>query len=271
MTPGFKAHPMPYADLHVHTVNSDGTLRFQEIPAAAKRANLEAVAITDHDRIHPDFETPMIECNGVTLIHGIELRVDSPAGRIDLLGYMLESTPALEAEVARLQANRIERGSAIIERIESTLDLELDVEPHEGIGRPHIARAVAAHPESSYDVQGVFDDLIGVDGPCYVARDVPTFERGRSLLADSCAIVGLAHPLRYADVDIALELAMSLDAIERWYPYEDGVDTTRLDAIIKSASLLPTGGSDAHGDCLGEVGMGQSAFETLIAHWSDST
>ena len=41
---------MTVADLHVHTTNSDGTLTLETLAPAAERADLAAVAVTDHDR-----------------------------------------------------------------------------------------------------------------------------------------------------------------------------------------------------------------------------
>ncbi len=254
---------MPTADLHVHTDNSDGVLVLDAIPAAAREAGLEAVAITDHDRPHPDLDAPVAEIGGVTIIHGIELRVESPAGRVDLLGYGLDPTPALREEVRRLQCDRLERGATMIERVEGCLDVDLDLAPVEGIGRPHIARAIADHPETDYDVSGAFEHLIGDDGPCYVARSVPGFERGRSLLGGACSIVGLAHPLRYDDTAAALDLAAELDAIERWYPYSGPVDRGLVRDAIDTHGLLATGGSDAHGERLGAAGLDAASYRAV--------
>jgi len=251
---------MVVADLHVHTDNSDGVLSLDAIPGAARAAGVEAVAVTDHDRPHPGIGRPVERREGVTLIHGIELRVESPAGRIDLLGYGLDPTPALRSEVRRLQENRIERGAAIIDAVESRLGIDLGMDPFEGIGRPHIARAVADHPDAEYDVAGAFAELIGEGCPCYVPREVPTFERGRALLAEACSLVGLAHPLRYADPEAALELASGLDAVERWYPYETEVDPSLVEDATAAHDLLGTGGSDAHGERVGDAGLDRGAY-----------
>lgn len=254
---------MPTADLHVHTDNSDGVLVLDAIPAAAREEGLEAVAITDHDRPHPDLDAPVAEIGGVTIIHGIELRVESPAGRVDLLGYGLDPTPALREEVRRLQRDRTERGAAMIERVEARLGIDLDLEPFEGMGRPHLARAIADHPDAGYDVRGAFEHLIGDDGPCYVARSIPAFERGRSLLTGACAIVGLAHPFRYDDPAAALDLTADLDAVERWYPYGRAIDPAPVEAAIEAGDLLATGGSDAHNETLGVAGVDAEAYEAI--------
>jgi predicted metal-dependent phosphoesterase TrpH len=252
---------MMVADLHVHTTNSDGTLTLADLPAAAARADLSAVAVTDHDRLHPDLSGPVTDRDGLTVVHGIELRVDAGDQRVDLLGYGARRTDALVAECDRLQRDRIERGRAIVDCIEDRLGVDLPLEIDAGVGRPHIARATAE--VTDYTVQAVFDDFIGDGRPCYVARDVPEFQRGRRLLAEACGVVGLAHPFRYDDPAAALALTADLDAVERYYPYDRDVDPAPVDAAIEAYDLLPTGGSDAHGTDLGLAGLDEAGFERL--------
>ncbi|WP_227134087.1 PHP domain-containing protein [Halorubellus salinus] len=266
---------MPYADLHAHTTNSDGTLELDEVPAAARDADVSVVAVTDHDRTHPDLDAPVVERDGVTLVHAIELRVDAGFERVDLLGYGVVETDALAALVDRVQTDRAERGQAIIDNVEDALGIDLGIEGRPGLGRPNVARAVADHPDTDYDVQGVFDDLIGNDGPCYVARDVPTFEAGREVLAGACAVVGLAHPFRYDDPERALALTETLDAVERDYPYGDGVDAdlAAVDAAASEHDLLVTAGTDAHERELGVCGLSETDYaplrDRLAAHAGD--
>ena len=250
------------ADLHAHTVVSDGTLTLDEIPAVAREAGVDWVAVTDHDRIHPGLDEPVVERDGVRIVRGIELRVDAGFERLDLLGYGVEHTDALDAEIDRLQRDRRERGAAILDRVEERLGVDLDLEPREGLGRPHIARAID-ESDAPYDYAGAFDELIGNDGPCYVARDVTPLDEGLDLLADACALVGLAHPFRYDRVDEALGVAResaAIGAIERFYPYGRAVDDERIDRLAAENDLLRTGGTDAHERTLGVAGLTVSAF-----------
>ncbi len=253
---------MVVADLHVHTTNSDGTLTLDTLPEAARRASLDAVAITDHDRLHPDLDDPIVDIEGLTVIHGIELRVDAGAFRLDLLGYGVRPTADLQALVERLQANRIERARAIVTRVEEHTGVTLDVSFEEGVGRPHIARAIDAS-DADYDYEGAFVHLIGDDGPCYVPRDVPDFETGRDCLKEACGVVGLAHPFRYPDPERALECCETLDAVERYYPYGREVDNSLVTDAVRRYDLLVTGGSDAHDEQLGLAGLGAEAFECV--------
>lgn len=250
------------ADLHAHTTVSDGTLSADELVDVARDTGLDWVAITDHDRIHPDISAPVVERDGVRVVRGIELRVDAGFERLDLLGYGVEHTDALDAEIDRLQTDREQRGAAILDAVEDRLDVDLGVDPRPGLGRPHIARAID-ESAAPYDYAGAFDELIGNDGPCYVARDVTGLERGVELLRDACGFVGLAHPFRYDDVDAALDVARELDAVERFYPYGRPVDDARVERVAAESDLLLTGGSDAHERTLAEAGLTAEAFAAV--------
>src|SRR6056297_1414011 len=102
------------ADLHAHTTVSDGTMTAAELAATA----------------------PVVEREGVRVVRGIELRVDAGFERLDLLGYAVEHTAALDAETERLQANRQRRGAAILDAVEERLGVDLGLDPRPGLGRP---------------------------------------------------------------------------------------------------------------------------------------
>jgi len=146
--------------------------------------------------------------------------------------------------------------------VEKRLNIDLNLEPRPGIGRPHVARAIDESP-APYDYAGAFDELIGDSGPCYVAREVTELDRGVELLREACAVVGLAHPFRYADLDAALDVARDLDAVERFYPYGRAVDDHRIETVAAEADLLLTGGTDAHERTLGNAGLTAEAFEPV--------
>lgn len=253
---------MVVADLHVHTTVSDGSLAPAAVPEAAAAAGVDAVAITDHDRINPALSRPVSSRSGVTVVNGIELRVEAGDQRVDLLGYGLESTDALEAECERIQRDRIERAGSIVDCVEDRLGVSLDVDLQAGVGRPHVARAIA-DSDADLDYQGAFEELIGDSGPCYVARSIPDFENGREILTEACALVGLAHPFRYDDTESALALTADLDAVEAVYPYDRTVDPAPLERAVDRYELVRTGGSDAHGERLGTTGLDAEEYERV--------
>lgn len=248
------------ADLHLHTKASDGTLTVDELPEVAKEAGVDWIAVTDHDRIHSGLDEPISTIDGINIIRGIELRVQTDRQRLDLLGYHVEPTEELTTEIDRLQQNRINRAQKIIACVEAEENVTLDIEPSSGIGRPHIATAIN-ESSAPYDYTEAFENLIGSDCDCYYSRDITSVEDGIRLLNDACAIVGLAHPLRYDDPKSVLEQTDKLDAVERYYPYGRDVDTSMVDQTIERNDLFETGGSDAHNRRLGQAGLSASQFE----------
>ena len=255
---------MVVADLHVHTTNSDGQLTLETIPEAADEAGVEVVAITDHDRLHPDLDEPLVERGGTTIIHGIELRVEAGDQRLDLLGYAAERTEQLETLTERLQTNRIERAETIIDRVEDRTGADLSVDLSPGVGRPHIARAIA-ESSAPYDFGGAFEELIGDGRPCFVPREIPSFDEGAAILREACSIVGLAHPFRYDDPQSALDRASELDAVEIPYPYGHEVDRGPAERLAAEADLLVTGGSDAHEETVGIAGLDGEQYRAVEA------
>ncbi len=253
---------MVVADLHVHTTNSDGSLTLETLPQAADRAGVEAVAVTDHDRVHPDLDRPLTSVDGIEVVHGIELGVTTGELRVDLLGYGVRRTERLQNLLDVVQENRVDRARQIVACVEDRVGVELDIDIAPGIHRTHIARAID-RSEAPHDQQQARDELIGDGCPCHVPRPVPGFDRGRRVLSEACALVGLAHPLRYGDPEQALALTSDLDAVELAYPYTQPVDTALVVSAIDDYDLLPTGGSDAHDDRLGRAGVNRATYDRV--------
>ncbi|MDZ7689999.1 MAG: PHP domain-containing protein [Balneolaceae bacterium] len=78
---------MGKADLHIHTIASDGRMAPEEIPELARENGLKVIAITDHDTIN-GYERAKDAGHeiGIEVLSGVELTCDfngresSPAG-----------------------------------------------------------------------------------------------------------------------------------------------------------------------------------------------
>ncbi len=76
------------ADLHVHTLASDGKNTYEEMIAVAKRRGLNAIAFTDHDTLM----AKKIKPTDFLIIPGIERTTDK--GHVVVLGEMNELPPS---------------------------------------------------------------------------------------------------------------------------------------------------------------------------------
>ena len=255
-----------FADLHVHTTSSYGDTTPSQVAEVANQKGLSAVSITDHDRINSLFDGQrVIHSDGVELISGIELCVEVEAigESVDLLGYGVMPSDELQEMTEWISENRVYRAKEMIRKIESELDIKLDIKLHDSIGRPHIARAVSEHPSVDISYEEVFAVYIGEGCPCYVGRCKPTFSKGISILRDDCVTVGLAHPFRYDDpIQCGAYMIDKVDFFELQYPY-GGTLNEKTDTLRRLLGIegCHSGGSDAYTtDDIGQCGLTESEY-----------
>ena len=99
---------MKYIDLHVHSTVSDGTFTPTELVAEAKRCNLSAFALTDHDTIRGFEEAKKAsEGSGIEVIPGVEISAAYKKKDIHILGLLID--PNYEPLKRSLDAALLER------------------------------------------------------------------------------------------------------------------------------------------------------------------
>ena len=117
---------MKYADLHAHTVESDGTYTPVQLVKEAIARGLSAVAIVDHDSVGA------VACalkeareSSCEIIPGIELTAQQDNQEIHILGYFLDYQQKVLLDNLKLvRQNRVERVYKIIENLkESGIEL----------------------------------------------------------------------------------------------------------------------------------------------------
>lgn len=131
-------------DLHVHTVESDGTDTLKERVQQAQRRDLEAIAITDHDRISDQLEAGSQQYGDLEVVTGVEIRADLLDTKIELLGYFVDpSDQTLNSVLERARTYRRDRNRKLVHQLNNTTGLNLDYEElttevRGEIGRPHL-------------------------------------------------------------------------------------------------------------------------------------
>ncbi len=138
MTPG-------YADLHLHTISSDGTVTVDEQARRAKVTALSCIAITDHDVISDDVTARVATIAGVEVIAGVEIKADFDGVTGELLGYFVDPQfEELQSFLARMETARVARMKEMIRRCREELKIEIGLEDVRAVaagnlGRPHLA------------------------------------------------------------------------------------------------------------------------------------
>ncbi len=114
---------MSYIDLHLHSIYSDGTYTPEEILYYAKKKELSAVSLTDHDTIYGlGRAEKQSERLGIRFINGVEINsccyVGNRLVNIHVLGYnfVIEK---INDYMKILKALRDEHNAAIIRALQS--------------------------------------------------------------------------------------------------------------------------------------------------------
>src|SRR3954464_14326660 len=81
-----------FADLHLHTNFSDGTYSPENLAAEAKRCELKAIALTDHDTVEGCARMgAACDALGIEFVPASELTAELGEEEIHLLGYFLDA------------------------------------------------------------------------------------------------------------------------------------------------------------------------------------
>jgi predicted metal-dependent phosphoesterase TrpH len=265
-------------DLHCHTTASDGTLDPKRLIERARADGVDVIAVTDHDTL--DGLEPCMHFGdelSVRVVPGIELSCYEQRS-VHMLGYFVDPDFApLRDELVRLKAERVTRARRIVERLNDLgYDLTFgEVRAHSGgeiFARPHIARAMVARGYIASVRDAFTPDLIGDGGRADVTKPSPTPGEGIELIRRAGGVPVMAHPAvghhegPERSVPIALIEALKavgLQGIEVDHPDHPRAIRDELAALAVTLDLVPTGGSDFHGEPGHRVGNCTTSEQNL--------
>jgi hypothetical protein len=253
-------------DLHTHTSRSDGLLGPAALVAEAAAAGVRLLAIADHDTLAAPREltaagAPPLPA-GIVLLPAVEINSvadgipDLPDGELHLLGIGVDpDDEAFEAVLAEQRRRRQARFATMRERLRATgtpveAELErLDLHGVEALGRPTLARALVAAGHAA-SVPDAFTRLVGRGGPAYVPRDGIGPAEAISAIRAAGGLPVLAHFAVAAERSALVRalVAAGLGGLEVHYRTFGRALVATLAALAAELRLVPTGGSDYHGD-----------------------
>jgi len=264
-------------DLHTHSTASDGTLTPAEMVRQAVAAGLTAVALTDHDTLAGLTEFMAAGANAaVETVPGVEIACSWYGRSLHLVGLFVQAdNQPLRRLLEKVRDHREKRNLAMLAKLaDAGLPLTYDeVRRTAGgkvIGRPHFAAALVARGYCR-TAEEAFARYIGRGAAAYVRRYLPLPTEALKALHDAGGVAVWAHPCGGSQDCTLSRLRQigrhlrkhGLDGIEAFYSDHSRPQQEMLLQLAAELQLLPSGGSDFHGDNMPGVSLGYGRDRNL--------
>ncbi|MCK5706313.1 MAG: PHP domain-containing protein [Candidatus Aureabacteria bacterium] len=259
-----------FADLHLHTVFSDGSEMPEALTDKASSKGLKIISFTDHDTLDAYHKTDIKYLSNkfnINIIPGIEMSADfqrsnGTSEELHILAYYIDTNAKdLNIYLEEYRKMRYERAKEILSKLSNmnisiTID-DLNKEVKKNIyGRLHVANVLV---EKGYanSIYAAFEHFIGKDCPAYVPKKQLNIIELINLIHNSGGIAVIAHPGNKRNKEeFQILKDRGLDGIEVFHPDHSSKTVKDLLKQAKDLSLLVTGGSDYHGHSKKKVFLG---------------
>ncbi len=244
-------------DFHTHTTASDGSLSPAALVAAAESANVDVLAITDHDTLRGIAAAKEAVGSDLKIVPGVEISAIWRRRNIHVVGLGIDvSNNTLKAALLQQQNARIARGAKIAKRLtkQGLPDLYPAARQIAGtacIGRPHLADAMVKAGIVK-DRRSAFRRYLGDGKPAVVRAAWAELADVVRLIHQASGVSVLAHPLAYKLTRTKLhELCrdfsdMGGQAIELHSGRQTAAETAALTALAETYEFEVSVGSDFH-------------------------
>ena len=267
-----------YADLHLHTLASDGELTAEELVDTAAAAGLSAMAVTDHDTVG-SVEAAVAHGKkvGLEVVPGCELTIYEGNIELHLLALFIDISPqgSFQAFLLQMQQHRRFRALSMIAKMKmSNVNIdESDVIEAAGgadsIGRPHVADALVKRGYARTPHEAMLRYL-QQGGIGYIPKHRLAPETAFAVVKAAGGLSILAHPGRQPhDEMIGPLFHRGMDGIEALYRSHSDVLRRFYTGLARRYERAISGGSDFHGPHLtpdirvGMAGVDRYIFSTL--------
>ena len=203
MTPN-NAQNLLNADLHCHSVVSDGTLNPEALAERAKANGVELWALTDHDEIGGlQRAAAAAKANGIHFLTGAEISVTFAGETVHIVGLGFDADDA--AMMQGLHNTRGGRQQRAMEMADGLAKVGI-LGAYEGalkfvgnpelISRTHFARFLVESGACS-NTSEVFRKYLTEGKPGYVAHRWATLKDAVTWITQAHGVAVIAHPGRY--------------------------------------------------------------------------
>ena len=258
------------ADLHCHSVVSDGTLTPEQLAARARANGVDLWSLTDHDEVGGQQRAlEAARAEGLRYLTGVEVSVPFADETVHIVGLGFDHTDPRLAE--GLADTRDGRGPRAVEMGEQLARVGI-AGAYEGalryvgnprlISRTHFARFLV-ETGVCRDTAEVFRRYLVEGKPGYVPHRWARLGDAVRWITQSGGVAVIAHPARY-DISPTVEYALFSEfkqhggqAVEVITGSHTAAEAARYAAMAREFGLAASRGSDFHSPDESHTDLGQ--------------
>lgn len=257
------------ADLHCHSVVSDGTLTPEALAARAKANGVELWALTDHDEIGGQARAAQAAAaNGMAYLTGTEISVTFANETVHIIGLGFDATnPLISNGLAKTRGGRSERAMEMSDGLakvgikgayEGALKF---VGNPELISRTHFARFLVESGVCK-DTYEVFRKYLTDNKPGFVPHRWASLGDAVGWITQSGGVAVIAHPGRYkftANEEFALFSEFKThggQGVEVVTGSHTTAEYVEYAAVAKEFGMAASRGSDFHSPDESRIDLG---------------
>ena len=248
------------ADLHSHSIYSDGTMRPGDVTRRAAEHGVQLYALTDHDEVSGIAEAKAAANDAqLAFVPGVEVSVTWGTTTIHVVGLGVDAEDAaLRDRLAHVRSGRTRRAQDIdaslaAAGISGAFEGALrHAENPKMIGRTHFARFLVEQGVCR-DVREVFKRYLVEGKPGYVPHRWATLAEAVEMIGNAGGVAVIAHPARYRIDELALRALLeefreaggtALEVITSNHTLDD---VRRFTKLALEFGFEASSGSDFHG------------------------
>lgn len=246
------------ADLHLHSVFSDGRYLPEQVCSRAKNNGVELISITDHDSMDgEDEKQAAAKKYGLYYISGWEISAYENGEKIHITGYGCERGSAYAEFLAERLKTSVLRAEDSVQKLRAlgigvTMEKVFAKRPRASspLHTMHVSRAI--EEETGMPSYQAYENYLAPNMPASSLLGRPSPEQAIACIHDCGGVACIAHPgriqMEFSEREkLIRELKkFGVDGMEVYYPTHTEEEKQYFLRLTKELALLVTGGSDTH-------------------------
>ena len=247
-----------FADLHLHSIYSDGTDTPDELISLAAKHGINVISIADHDSITAYDNITNTSDSSVKIIPAVEISIILKHSYLHMLGYHINvHSEALAAYIQKVSDEKTENTRINFENAVElgcfNYDWKRVLELNKNQPRISGVHVVKAMQEDKYNVSGMglwdmFHKYFWAESSVFIPTETATAYDAIDIILKAGGVPVIAHPKSVRNDDVVLELIeYGAKGLEVFHPKHTTDDIAKYRTIANDKGLFITGGTDWHG------------------------